>query len=313
MIDAKELARSGCKYLGTPYSTMDCQKFWEKMLSDCGLSMDLGGSNSWYRYIMAHGWCGTPEECKQKYGSIPQGATLFIREDVSDSTPEQFRHDGIGDITHMGDYTAMTGEEMCQIAAEAGVKNASQYNLGNGAIHSSSSKGGVRTSKFQGKTIPNGGWNRVGLFTEQISYSGINPSPEPTPEPPEPEQAEVWSENGKPVNTRKGPDESYPQSRAGKIPVGEIVQIDETTINAEGETWCRCEWTDENGAHWKNFWMKKDFLEEVDGGEEPELPDPAEEPKLPQTYTVHIPFQAKYQAEALVHAYSGAWMTPERG
>lgn len=141
------------------------------------------------------------------------------------------------------------------------------------------------------------------------------PGPDPDPDPPVPveEYAVVWSENGKPVNTRKGPDESYPQSRAGKIPVGEIVQIDETTINAEGETWCRCEWTDENGAHWKNFWMKKDFLKEVDGGEEPELPDPAEEPKLPQTYTVHIPFQAKYQAEALVHAYSGAWMTPERG
>ena len=163
MIDAKDLARSGCKYLGTPYKTMDCQKFWEKMLEDCGLKMDLGGSNSWYRYIMEHGWCGTPEECKKEFGCVPQGATLFIREDVSESTPEQFRHDGIGDITHMGDYTAMTGAEMVQLATEAGVKDAAQYNHGDGAIHSSSSRGGVNTSKFAGKTIPNGGWNRVGL------------------------------------------------------------------------------------------------------------------------------------------------------
>lgn len=302
MIDAKELARSGCKYLGTPYSTMDCQKFWEKMLSDCGLHMDLGGSNSWYRYIMAHGWCGTPEECKQKYGCIPQGATLFIREDVSDSTPEQFRHDGIGDITHMGDYTAMTGDEMCQIAAEAGVKNASQYNLGNGAIHSSSSKGGVRTSKFQGKTIPNGGWNRVGLFTEQISYDGINPSPgpQPTPPTPEPEMAIVWSENGKSVNSRKGPDESYPLSLAGKIPVDSVVTVNETTENSQGEMWSKCDYTDPKGVKWKGIWIKSCFLNPVDDTD-PET----------TTYTVHIPYLTADQAYALIRQYPGAWKTPD--
>lgn len=298
MIDAKELARSGCKYLGTPYSTMDCQKFWEKMLSDCGLSMDLGGSNSWYRYILAHGWCGTPEECKQKYGCIPQGATLFIREDVSDSTPEQFRHDGIGDITHMGDYTAMTGDEMCQIASEAGVKNASQYNLGNGAIHSSSSKGGVRTSKFQGKTIPNGGWNRVGLFTEQISYSGINPSPEPTPEPPEPEQAEVWSENGKDVHMRQKPSTSC--NMYWDIPVGTIVDVLATGCGTNGD-WSKIGTTIIN-TYTKGYMMDK-FLKPIDELE----PDPET-----TTYTVHIPFLTADQADGLIRQYPGAWKTVEQ-
>ena len=176
MVDAKELARAGCKYLGTPYKTMDCQKFWEKILADCGLKMDLGGSNSWYRYMMEHGWCGTPEECKKTFGGIPQGATLFIREDVSESTPAQFRDDGIGDITHMGEYTAMSGEEMVRIAKEAGVEDAYAFNFGNGALHSSSTKGGVFTSKFEGKTIQNGGWNRVGLLLDKIGYGNIQDS-----------------------------------------------------------------------------------------------------------------------------------------
>ncbi len=35
--------------------------------------------------------------------------------------------------------------------------------LGDCAIHASSSRGCVAESKFVGKTIPNGGWNRVGL------------------------------------------------------------------------------------------------------------------------------------------------------
>lgn len=307
MIDANELAKSGCKYLGTPYSTMDCQKLWEKMLSDCGLHMDLGGSNSWYRYMMDHGWCGTPEECKKKFGCIPKGATLFIREEIDEDTPEKFRHDGIGDITHMGDYTGLTGEEMCRIATEAGVKNADQYNLGNGAIHSSSSKGGVRTSKFLGKTIPNGGWNRVGLFTEKIHYDGIDSSDEPgtDPEPapaPEPEMAVVWSENGKPVNSRKGPGTSYGLSLAGKIPVDSVVQVNETKDNNKGETWSKCDYTDPKGVRWKGIWIKNEFLRTED---EPE-PDPET-----TTYTVHVPYLTADQAEALIRHYTGAWKTAE--
>ena len=78
----------------------------------------------------------------KEFGSVPKGALLFIREDVSASTPGKFRSDGIGDITHMG---VKTGR-------------------GDGAIHSSHSRGCVCTSKFRDRTIPNGGWNRVGLL-----------------------------------------------------------------------------------------------------------------------------------------------------
>ena len=237
MIDAKELAQSGCKYLGTPYSTMDCQALWEKMLSDCGLKMDLGGSNSWYRYILKHGWCGTPDECAKKFGCIPQGATLFIHEKVTESTPAQFRDDGIGDITHMGVYTAMTGKEMVEIALEEGVSHADKYNYGDGAIHSSSSRGGVCTSKFAGKSI-NGGWNRIGLFTDQISYHGIQPGPDPDPGPdPKPTTATVYAENGEPVKMRAKPSSNC--NLYDNVPCGATVLVLEKDCSTDntGNQW----------------------------------------------------------------------------
>ena len=56
MISAEEFSKAGSKYLGRPYDRkqpggMDCQDFYEQCLKDCGLSMDLGGSNAWYRKI----------------------------------------------------------------------------------------------------------------------------------------------------------------------------------------------------------------------------------------------------------------------
>ena len=55
-IDAVSFSWAGDKYLGRPYSEMDCQKFVEKCMSDCGLHKDLAGSNAWYREVMKHGW-----------------------------------------------------------------------------------------------------------------------------------------------------------------------------------------------------------------------------------------------------------------
>lgn len=140
--NALDFSLAGDKYLGQPYSSMDCQAFVEKCMADVGLRMDLGGSNSWFRECIKHGWTGTPEECVRRFGGVPKGALLFILEPVSASTPGKFRSDGIGDATHMGIATGR----------------------GDGAIHSSSSRGCVCTSKFKNKTIPNGGWNRVGLY-----------------------------------------------------------------------------------------------------------------------------------------------------
>lgn len=140
MATGEELSRVGFKYIGTPYSVMDCQKFVERCLADCGIKKDLAGSNAWYRFIMAHGWVGSPEECREKYGHIPVGAFLFILK--SDGRePEKYKPDGIGNASHIGIYTA----------------------TGKGAINSSSTHGCVCESNFQGKSI-RGGWNRVGLW-----------------------------------------------------------------------------------------------------------------------------------------------------
>ena len=142
MIDARQLARAGYTYLGRLYSEMDCQAFVEKCLADCGMKIDLAGSNAWFRRMT---WTGSPEECKARYGHIPAGAFLFML--VQDGRePAKYRADGIGNASHIGIYTA----------------------TGKGSIHSSASKGCVIESTFKGKTI-SGFWNRVGLW-DQVEY-----------------------------------------------------------------------------------------------------------------------------------------------
>ena len=77
-IDAVSFSWAGDKYLGRSYDDIDCQTFVERCMSDCGLKMDLAGSNAWYREVKKHGWVGTPEECKRVFGEIPKRALLFI-------------------------------------------------------------------------------------------------------------------------------------------------------------------------------------------------------------------------------------------
>lgn len=167
MINGSDLATVGCKYMGVPYSEMDCQAFVERCLRDLGIKKDLPGSNAWYREVLAHGWVGSPEECKSKYGFIPAGAFLFIlKQDGGE--PSKYKGDGIGNASHIGIFTDLTGKQMVQIAKDAGDSKAGSYDFGDGAINSSSSHGAVCTSKFQGKSI-SGGWNRVG-FWDQVDY-----------------------------------------------------------------------------------------------------------------------------------------------
>lgn len=243
MVNGKELAQAGFKYLGRSYEEMDCQAFVERCLKDCGNSTDLGGSNSWYREVGKNGWVGTPEECVKIYGSVPKGTFLFILEPVSASTPEKFRNDGIGDATHIG---LVTGQ-------------------GEGAIHSSSSKGGVCESKFSGKTIKNGGWNRVGLW-DQVDYgvdfipdSGTDDDPEPDPA----KEMYVVAENGKPVNLRVKPNTKA--ALVDQIPVGEVV----TLLKQNGSGWAYIQWKKKKG------WMMETFLTEDVPAPEPE-PEPAD-------------------------------------
>lgn len=252
MVDGKQLAAAGFAYIGRSYEEMDCQAFVERCLADCGLKKDLRGSNAWYREVYNNGVIMTPEECVKQLGTVPPGAFLFILEQDGGEEKVGY-HDGLGNASHIG---LVTGK-------------------GEGAIHSSKSRGGVCESKFRNKTI-NGGWNRVGLY-DKVSYDyggGTVPDPEPAPAPePAKQYAAVWSENDLPVNTRTGPGKSYPQSKAGKLAVGEVVEI----LKTSGD-WCWIRCRDKSGAVW-TCWMMAQFLkpvsswDEVPNDELPEEPD----------------------------------------
>ena len=164
MPSATALIRAAPKFLGVPYSTLDCQAFIEAALREIGIRENLAGSNAWFRHMT---WTGTPEECNRSFGKIPPGAFLFILEHDG-GEPEKYKPDGIGNASHIGIYTSMTGAEMVQIAKEAGIENAAKYNFGNGAIHSSYTHKAVCTSNFKGNSIRDG-WNMIGLW-DRLSY-----------------------------------------------------------------------------------------------------------------------------------------------
>ena len=202
MIDAKEFARAGQKYLGTPYSTMDCQAFVERCMADCGLKKDLRGSNAWYRQM---DWVGTPEECKKIFGSIPTGAMLFIWSDDGGEVARGYK-DGQGNASHIGIVT----------------------HTGKGAIHSSSSGGCVAESGFNDRTIRNGGWNRVGLsklFDYGEKINTLLSGAEAEEVIINMEYAQVVTENGFPVKLR--PTKSTSRPWLTQIPNGTQLLITE--------------------------------------------------------------------------------------
>ena len=262
IVDGSKLGEVGFKYLGVPYSEMDCQAFVEKCLSDCGMNKDLPGSNAWYRLVHENGWTGSPEECVKEYGKVPSGAFLFIVEHDG-KEPDKYKPDGLGNASHIGLCTGSQGE---------------------GAIHSSSSRGCVAESKFAGKTIKNGGWNTVGLW-DNVDY-GLEPSPEPEPTP-EPEYAVVYAENGKPVKMRAKPSTNC--ELYWKIPVGEVV-----TVLADQGEWTQIRWDGITGYMMTKFLM-------FDSGEED------------RTYAVTICGLTQAEATAIAKQYPGAEITEERG
>ena len=265
-ISSLEFSKAGDKYLGRKYEEMDCQAFVEKCMADVGYPRDLGGSNSWYRECMKNGWVGSPEDCAKEFGGVPKGALLFILEPVGDKTPAKFRNDGVGDATHMG---IVTGRN-------------------EGAIHSSKSRGGVVTSKFKGKTIPNGGWNRVGLLLNVFDYRGEGtggtagtvlqfqqsleqgkPSPGSTPSPESAADVEdylgdeetmrgiVTAETGRTVNLRK--------TKGGKL-IERISIGTEVEILDYGSEWCKVK-----AGRYKG-WMMTKFIT-IEGVKEDEQGD----------------------------------------
>lgn len=87
------------------YDKMDCQAFVEAVLKDMGVRKpdgtvyDWKGSNSMYRnyYI----WHGTIEQCKQKYGTIPVGAFVYVWKETGQ--PDSYT-DKLGNFSHVGIY-----------------------------------------------------------------------------------------------------------------------------------------------------------------------------------------------------------------
>ncbi len=281
MINGKALAEAGFSYLGVSYSKMDCQAFVEQCLRDCGLEKNLAGSNAWFREVAAHGAVMTPEECVRQLGTVPPGAFLFILEQDG-GEPAKYRPDGLGNASHIGIATGR----------------------GEGAIHSSASRGCVAESRFRNKTV-SGGWNMVGLW-DQISYDYgvgsdvISPEPQPSPDPiqePVAEYARVYSDNGWPVNTRKGPGTGYGLSKAGKLPVGTLVEI----LKRQGD-WIRIRCTDRNDATWY-CWVMGKYLEPTTG----EMGSDADQ----GYWTVVIPHLTLEQAEELVRQFPGAEVKEE--
>lgn len=241
---AEEFSRAGDQFLGRSYEEIDCQELVERMMADVGYRKNLGGSNSWYRECMKSGWTGTPEDCLRAFGSIPKGAILFIREPVSESTPAKFRKDSVGDITHMG---VKTGR-------------------GEGAIHSSRSKGCVCSSKFMDRTIPNGGWNRVGLldafsYGNTVDYAmGTAGGTEPAGKGEKRMKGTVTAKSGSTVKLRQKPGADCPIY--WDIPVGSVLEVTDRR-----ENWSKCICGGLTG------WMKNEFIRT--DGEEPAAPESA--------------------------------------
>ena len=248
MVNAEKLAQAGFKYLGRSYEEMDCQKFVEKSLKDCGNSTDLPGSNAWYRKMT---WVGSPEECKSRFGTIPAGAFLYIWANDGGEEARGY-HDGKGNASHIG---LVTG-------------------TGKGAIHSSYSRGCVCESDFKGKTIKNGGWNRVGLWDE-VDYgepvnsilSGESKADDGGKEETMSEIATVWALSGSTVNIRKNQDKTSPL--VDRVPVGEKV-----TLEHYGEEWSRVEYNGKTGYIMTKFLI----IGEVTPGDSDE--DEKEDPNM---------------------------------
>lgn len=226
-VDALAFSFAGDKYLGRPYSEMDCQAFVERCMRDCGLHEDLPGSNAWYRQVMRHGWVGSPEECLREFGEIPKGALLFILKHDG-KEPEKYKPDGIGNASHIGIKTGRN----------------------DGAINSSSSRGCVATSKFKDKSI-NGGWNRVGLYNKFDYGKSINwILDHEGGEPPEGEvvqlQAKVTAPTGATVNLRKTKNGDL----LDRVPVGSTIMVVDY-----GPEWCKVVFAGMTG------WMMTKFID----------------------------------------------------
>ena len=275
---AEALSRAGDKYLGRPYSEMDCQAFIEQCLEDVGVRIDLKGSNAWYRKCLAEGWAGTPEECVKAFGCVPKGAFLFILAFDGGEEKRGYR-DGKGNASHIG---LKTGR-------------------GKGAIHSGASRGCVAESEFHDRTVKNGGWNQVGLWNRLDYGKAIGSFPgqkeaggtEAAEKGGQSMRGRTFAENGRPVNLRKGPGIQF--ALADRYPVGTAVRITGETGDWYAVT-----------VGGRTGWIMKRFVRVMVEGEEASGEDPA-------LCTVTIPHLPKEDASLLRERYPLAEAEEEKG
>lgn len=231
---AEKFSLVGDEYIGRSYQEMDCQQFAENCMKKVGITLNLAGSNAWYRKMT---WTGTPEECKVRFGSIPKGALLFI---LTFDGGEEKRgyHDGLGNASHIGIKTGR----------------------GKGALHSSASRGCVCESEFKDKTIPNGGWNRVGLWDAFDYGDKINSLLSGEKERGDDFMAyaaRVVSENGGKVNLRSKP--STGSTVLDRLPVGTMVEV---TAEVDG-TWSKVVCGGKTGYMMTNFLQADDGTDDI--------------------------------------------------
>lgn len=140
----------GYRDSGYTYDQYDCIGFVNLCRSDCGITRLPNGTNTAWRTTSRFLWQGTVQQCINRYGAIPQGATIWrcIEEGEPgyDTIPPQYYGDGIGNFTHIGILT----------------------NLGMGVMQS----GGYGGTGVHQSTYNSNYWTHVGLVDEVI-YSGI--------------------------------------------------------------------------------------------------------------------------------------------
>ena len=222
---------------GEDISGMDCQGLVEWGLRQLKIKTNMKGSNQMWRQMCT--WTGTPEECKKVYGKVPVGALLFILENDGGEVARGYT-DGLGNASHVGVYTGQ----------------------GDGAIHASSSRGCVAASKFKGKTIANGGWNRVGLC-KYLDYGlDVESEAEPTVEVTimNKDMMVVTPDLGS-LNLRREPKKG--DNVLVRIPYGVIVQA----IGVQGE-WTQVSYMQYTG------WVMSTYLSEVEVEELDPQPGP---------------------------------------
>lgn len=140
----------GYRNSGYTYEQYDCIGFVNLCRSDCNITRLPNGTNTAWRDTGRFIWQGTTTQAINRFGSIPQGATIWKCIDEGepgyDTIPPQYYGDGIGNFTHVGIFT----------------------NLGMGVMQSGGYGGtGVHESNYNANY-----WTHVGLVDE-IYYAGV--------------------------------------------------------------------------------------------------------------------------------------------